>query len=155
MSINRVELTGNLTRDPVLRQATSGTSVLAMGLAVDERVRGETGEWEERPNFVDCVTFGRRAEGLSRVLRRGMKVAVAGRLHWSRWEDCRTHKTRSRIEVWVDELDIMSRRVPQDEDACAPDHVVNVALPDEGEGPRDDGQPMWPDDDRMSPYETN
>ena len=59
MSINRVNISGNLTRDPELRATASGTQVLSFGVAVNDRRRNpQTGEWEDYPNFVDCTMFG-------------------------------------------------------------------------------------------------
>ena len=58
MSINRVSITGNLTRDPELRATAGGTQVLSFGVAVNDRRRNpQTGEWEDYPNFVDCTMF--------------------------------------------------------------------------------------------------
>ncbi len=66
MSINRVIVSGNLTRDPELRATTGGTNVLTFGIAVNDRRRNpQSGEWEDVPNFVDCVMFGARAESVS------------------------------------------------------------------------------------------
>ena len=64
MSINRVNITGNLTRDPELRATAGGTQVLSFGVAVNDRRRNpQTGEWEDYPNFVDCTMFGTREKG--------------------------------------------------------------------------------------------
>lgn len=110
MSINRVAITGNLTRDPELRATPSGTQVLALGVAVNDRAKNQqTGEWEDRPNFVDCVVFGARAEALSRILSKGSKVAVEGKLRYSSWET-KEGARRSKLEVVVDELDFLSQR---------------------------------------------
>lgn len=107
MSINRVTLSGNLTRNPDLRQTPAGTEILTFGIAVNERVKNQsTGEWEDRPNFVDCVVFGRRADSLSRILGKGMKVALDGKLRYNSWTDKDNHR-RSKLEVIVDEIDIM------------------------------------------------
>ena len=109
MSINRVCISGNLTRDPELRATASGTQVLTFGVAVNDRARNQqTGEWEDRPNFVDCTMFGNRAEALSRILRKGMKVAVEGRLRYSSWE--RDGQRRSKLEVIPDEVELMVAR---------------------------------------------
>lgn len=109
MSINRVNITGNLTRDPELRQSPGGTSVLRFGVAVNDRRRNQqTGEWEDYPNFVDCVVFANRAESLSRILVKGMKVAVEGKLHYSSWE--REGQRRSKLEVYVDDVEFMTAR---------------------------------------------
>ena len=81
MSINRVTITGNLTRDPELQATQGGTRVLRMGVAVNDRWRNpQTDQWEDRPNYIDCVMFGNRAQSISRFLTKGTKVAVEGRL---------------------------------------------------------------------------
>ena len=100
MSINRVIISGNLTR---------GLPVLGFGVAVNDRRKNQqTGEWEDYPNFIDCTMFGARAESLSRYLGKGTKVAIEGKLRWSQWE--RDGQKRSKIEVIVDELEFMSSR---------------------------------------------
>src|ERR1700679_1295390 len=86
-TINRVVLVGNLTRDPELRTATSGTSVCRLRIACDTRWRNrETGELDERPNFFDVTVFGASGEACARFLAKGRPVAVDGRLDWHEWE---------------------------------------------------------------------
>ncbi len=110
MSINRVTITGNLTRDPELRSTAGGMSVLKLGVAVNDRAKNQqTGEWEDRPNFIDCTMFGTRAESVSRFLSKGAKVAIEGKLRWSSWETPQGEK-RSKVEVVVDEIEFMSSR---------------------------------------------
>ena len=112
MSINRVVISGNLTRDPEMRQSQSGTGILTFGMAVNDRRRNQqTGEWEDYPNFVDCVLFGNRADYLSRTLHKGIKVVVEGKLRYSSWE--RDGQRRSKLEVVVDDLDFVSPRQQQ------------------------------------------
>ena len=107
MSINRVNITGNITRDPQMRATQSGTQILTFGVAVNDRRRNpQSGEWEDYPNFIDCVVFGNRAEPLSRFLSKGMKVAVEGKLRWSQWE--KDGQKRSKIEVIVDEVEFLA-----------------------------------------------
>lgn len=109
MSINKVIISGNLTRDPELRTTAGGTAVLGMGVAVNDRRRNpQTGEWEDYPNFVDCTMFGSRAEAVSRFLTKGQKVTIEGKLRWSQWE--RDGQKRSKLEVVVDEIEFMSQR---------------------------------------------
>lgn len=105
-SINIVAISGNLTRDPELRMTPGGTQVLNFGVAVDDRTKNQqTGEWEDRPNFIDCVLFGNRTDALSRILRKGIKVAVSGSLRWSQWE--RDGQKRSKVEVVADKVVLM------------------------------------------------
>lgn len=104
MSINRVIISGNLTRDPELRQTQSGTSVLSIGVAVNDRHKNaSTGEWEDYANFIDCTLFGNRAEAMDRLLKKGSKVTIDGKLRWSQWE--RDGQKRSKIEVIVQDID--------------------------------------------------
>lgn len=107
MSINRVNITGNLTRDPDLQSTAGGTPVLSLGVAVNERRKNQqTGEWEDYPNFVDCAMFGARAQSVSRFLSKGGKVAIEGKLRWSQWE--RDGQKRSKIDVIVDDIEFLS-----------------------------------------------
>ena len=109
MSINRYECTGNLTREPEIRRTQSGMAILSFGVAVNDRRKNpKSGEWEDYANFLDCTMFGNRAESLSNILTKGMKVAIEGKLRWSQWE--REGQKRSKIEVIVDELEFMSQR---------------------------------------------
>ena len=107
MSINKVFISGNLTRDCELRATQGGSQVLTFGVAVNDRRKNpQSGEWEDYPNFIDCVVFGNRAEPLSKFLSKGSKVAIEGKLRWSQWEKD-GHK-RSKIEVIVDECEFLT-----------------------------------------------
>ncbi|MDY4523084.1 MAG: single-stranded DNA-binding protein [Atopobium sp.] len=109
MSINKVVLSGYLTRDPELKNSTSGTAVLSFGIAVNERRKNSrTGEWEDVPNFFDCTMFGTRAEAISRFIAKGTKAAIEGRLRYSSWE--RDGQRRSKVDVIVDEIEFLSRQ---------------------------------------------
>lgn len=110
MSINKAVISGNLTRDPELRSTAGGTEVLSFGVAVNERRKNQrTGEWEDCPNFIDCVMFGTRAGKLRPYLSKGSKVAVEGRLRWSQWQ-AQDGTNRSKVEVVVDDIELMSAR---------------------------------------------
>jgi single-strand DNA-binding protein len=110
MSINRVVISGNLTRDPELRSTGSGMAILQMGIAVNDRRKNQqTGEWEDVPNFFDVVVFGQRGESLSRFLSKGSKVAIEGKLRWRSWETPEGDK-RSKVEIIADDIEFMSSR---------------------------------------------
>lgn len=131
MSINRVCISGNLTRDPELRATAGGTQVLSFGVAVNDRRRNaQTGEWEDYPNFVDCTMFGNRAEAVSRFLAKGMKVAIEGKLRYSSWE--KDGQKRSKLEVIVDEIEVMVRR----EQSAAPVDDLAATVPAQPSGPQ-------------------
>src|SRR4051794_4760357 len=78
-NINRVVLTGNLTRDPVLRSTSSGTPVCGLRIASNTRRRTSGGEWVDKPNYFSVTVGGARGENCTRFLARGRAVAIAGR----------------------------------------------------------------------------
>lgn len=108
MSINTVSISGFLTRDADLRTTPSGTYVLNLGVAVNERRKNQQGEWVDSPQFIDCTMFGTRAEKVAPYLTKGTKVAIHGHLHYSSWEDKQGNK-RSKLDVTIDDIEFMSR----------------------------------------------
>ena len=136
MSINRVIVSGNLTRDPEVRTTASGNPVMGFGIAVnDRRKNSQTGEWEDYPNFIDCTMFGARAQSVSRFLSKGSKVAIEGKLRWSQCETNEGQK-RSKIEIIVDEIEFMSSisngaQVPATASAPAVDPMTSTLYDDD------------------------
>jgi single-strand DNA-binding protein len=111
MSINRVVITGNLTRDPEQRETAGGMMILKMGVAVNDRRKNpQSGEWEDAPNFFDVVMFGKRAESVSRFLSKGSRIAIDGKLRWSQWDDKETGAKRSKVEIVADDIELLSPR---------------------------------------------
>ena len=114
-NINMVVISGRLTRDPEIRSTSGGTIVMTFSVAVNDRRRNQqTQQWEDYTNFLDCTMFGARADSLSKILKKGMLVCVQGRLRWSAWE--RDGQKRSKIEIIVDEVELMSRTQGQGDD---------------------------------------
>ena len=136
MSINRVIVSGNLTREPEVRTTASGNPVMGFGIAVnDRRKNSQTGEWEDYPNFIDCTMFGARAQSVSRFLSKGSKVAIEGKLRWSQWETNEGQK-RSKIKIIVDEIEFMSSisngaQVPATASATAVDPMTSTLYDDD------------------------
>lgn len=123
-SINAVVLSGNLTRDPELRQTQGGAAVLSLRMASNgRRKNGQTGQWEDDPCFVGVTVWGARAESLARVLAKGMRVTVQGRLRWREWQD-KGGARRESLEVVADNVELPPRQqggqaAPQ-APACSP-----------------------------------
>lgn len=125
MSINHVSITGNLTRGPELRCTAGGTPVLSFGIAVNDRRKNASGQWEDVPNFFECVTFGNRAMALSDILTKGMKVAVAGKLHYSSWE--KDGQKHSKVDIIAQEIELMQNRKPQQQQGYQPPQQAQPA----------------------------
>lgn len=96
--LNRVMLLGNLGADPELRMTQSGTAVLNMRLAVNERRKDKSGEWIDQVEWVSVVMFGRRAEALHNILTKGASIFVDGSLRTSSYDD-RDGNKRYKTEV--------------------------------------------------------
>lgn len=108
-NINRVVLTGNLTRDPELRSTQGGTSVCSLRLAVNTRRRSAAGEWEDKPNFFDITVWGAQGENCNRFLSKGRPVAVDGRLEWREFTD-KQGNNRQTIDVIADSVQFLGGR---------------------------------------------
>ncbi len=100
-NINRVVLTGNLTRDPELRSLPSGMSVCKLRVAVNTRRKdNSTGEWADKPNFFDVTVWGAQGENCAQYLSKGRPVAIDGRLEWREWTKDDEH--RAAVEIVAD-----------------------------------------------------
>ena len=109
-NINRVVLTGNLTRDPELRSLQSGTSVCSLRVACNTRRKdNSTGEWEDKPNFFDVTVWGAQGENCARFLSKGRPVALDGRLEWREWQDQQGNNRQS-IEIIADAVQFLGGR---------------------------------------------
>ena len=85
--LNRVMLLGNLGAAPELKYSQDGTAILRMRLATSERWKTREGELRERVEWHSVVVFGRRAEGLAKILGKGRMVGIEGRIAYRKWED--------------------------------------------------------------------
>jgi single-strand DNA-binding protein len=109
VSINRVVLVGNLTKDPELRHTPSGTAVCNLRLAVNTRRKDETGQWVDKPNYFDITVWGNQGERCAQYLAKGRPVAVDGRLEWREWETPEGNK-RQAVDVVADSVQFLGSR---------------------------------------------
>ena len=108
-NLNRVVMTGNLTRDPELRSLPSGTAVCSMRIACNTRRKGQNGEWEDKPNYFDVTVWGAQGENCATYLQKGRPVAVDGRLEWREWEDQQGNK-RQAVDIIADSVQFLGSR---------------------------------------------
>ena len=108
-NINRVVLTGNLTRDPELRSTPSGTPVCSLRLACNTRRRDASGQWVDKPNYFDITVWGAQGENCAQYLQKGRPVAVDGRLEWREWEDKQGNKRQS-VDIIADAVQFLGSR---------------------------------------------
>jgi single-strand DNA-binding protein len=110
-NVNVVVITGNLTRDPELRSTGGGTSVAELRVAVNSRRKnGQTGQWEDKPNYFDVVVFGAQADNCATYLQRGRPVAVEGRLDWREWEAKDGSGKRQAVQIVANAVQFLGSR---------------------------------------------
>lgn len=105
-SWNRIELIGNLTRDPELRYTPNGAAVATFGLATNRTYVSE-GERKEEVDFHRIVAWNKLAELCSQLLKKGTKVFVSGRLQYREWETQDGQKKRD-AEIVLEDMIVLS-----------------------------------------------
>lgn len=106
--INRVTLSGRLTRDPEKRYASDGTPVCSFTLAFHRRYRTREGAWEEHTGYVVVMSYQRLAEVCAQYLRTGSPVLVEGRLQMREWATTRGEKRQS-LEVRAESVHFLEK----------------------------------------------
>ena len=145
-NINRVILTGNLTRDPELRALPSGTSVCSLRIACNTRRKDASGQWVDKPNYFDVTVWGAQGENCAQYLSKGRPVAVDGRLEWREWEAKDGSGKRQSVEIVADSVQFLGSREGGDENGSrfTPQSDVPADTADFQSAPAGGGSP---DDD--------
>ena len=112
--MNKVLLTGRLTRDPETRQLASGKTLTAFNVATNEY----RGQGEERAEYHSVVTWDRLAEVCGQYLAKGSQVAVDGRIQTRQWEDDRGIR-HWKTEIVAGHIEMLSGRRKKDYEAQA------------------------------------
>src|SRR5436190_15603811 len=146
-NLNRVVITGNLTRDPELRSLPSGTSVCKLRVAVNSRRKDQNGEWVDKPSYFDVTVWGAQGENCATYLSKGRPVAVDGRLDWREW-DAQDGSKRQSVEIVADSVQFLGSRTDQGGNGVTPRSDVPADTSDfedaepAGVGSKDDDIPF-------------
>jgi single-strand DNA-binding protein len=108
-SWNRVELIGNLTRDPEMRYTPQGTAVATFSIATNRVYNTPDGERKEEVDFHRCVAWGKLAELCQQLLKKGTKTFVSGRLQNREWEGQDGQK-RQTTEIVIEDMILLTSR---------------------------------------------
>lgn len=108
-SLNKVQLIGNLTRDPELRYTPQGTAVCSFGLATNRQWQTEAGERREETEFHRIVAWNKLAELCSQLLTKGRKIYVEGRLQTRTWT-AQDGNQRTTTEIVIDDMILLDSR---------------------------------------------
>lgn len=117
--MNKVILMGRLTRDPEVRNSQSGTAVARYTLAVDRMFKREG---EPNTDFINCITFGKSAEFVEKYLKKGMRIAVSGRIQTG------SYTNRDGIKVYTTDIIVEEHEFAERKQSGACD------MPGQGDG---------------------
>lgn len=106
-NVNTVVITGNLTREPELRETSNGRSVCELRVAVNTNFKSGD-KWESKPNYFQVNTWGGLAENCNKYLQKGSPIAVSGRLEWQKWES-KEGGLNSRVVIVADNVQFLQR----------------------------------------------
>jgi single-strand DNA-binding protein len=130
-NFNKVILIGRFTRDPETRSFASGGKVASFSLAVNERKKSASGQWEDAPIFLDCKAFNRgtwtTADKIAEWFRKGSQILIEGKLSQESWDDKTTGAKRSKIVVIVESFESLDARQKQGDQQGGPRPVQNDA----------------------------
>ena len=134
-NINRVIITGNLTKDPELGSVPgSGTAVCSLRVAVNGRRRNADGGWEDQPNYFDVTVWGQQGENCHKYLKKGRPVAVDGRLRWREWTSQDGQK-RQAVDIIAESVQFLGGR----DEAANGNGYSSGSAPVESDVPIDSG----------------
>lgn len=145
-SINMAVITGNVTRDPELRYTPSGTAVCSFGVATNHSIKKDD-QWTDVPTFHNIVVWGKQAEYISGVVKKGMRISLTGRID-NRQYDAKDGTKRYISEIIADTVVPFTNRASaegsseeaptedntpptESETVSAEDKVEDIVIPDE------------------------
>jgi len=103
--MNRYLGIGRLVRDAELRYTAGGTAVTKFSICINKVWKDKDGNRQERPNFFDCVLWGKYGETMQKYLTKGKQIAVDGELDQSAWQN--NGKNYSKVQIIVNELQLL------------------------------------------------
>jgi single-strand DNA-binding protein len=118
-SENLVILIGNLGQEPSIRSTSNGTTTADFTLATSKRIKDSQGNWQARTEWHNLVAFGRKAEIIRDHVKKGSKLYVRGELQTNSWNDKETGEKRYKTEILINELNLLSTKVDDEENNTA------------------------------------
>lgn len=129
---------GNIGSDPDMKYSANGQPFLRFNVASNGRVRDQSGNWSDSTEWVRVTVFGKRAETLSTLLRKGMRVYCDGRLEARPWTD-QQGTVRAGLELVASDVEFASSR---EADPMTPRNTVNRQPAAVGASDDDDSVPF-------------
>lgn len=106
--LNIGTIVGRLTKDPELKETKNGSSVMNFSIASNDNIK-ENDEYKDRPDFFDCVMWGKLAESLCKYMTKGTRVGFSYRLRQDRWKN-EKDETRSKVILKVIDINLLGNK---------------------------------------------
>lgn len=131
--MNRVELTGRLTKDPVINYSQNGGTVTSFTLAVDRSVK-KGDEWVREADFIRCVAFGKKAEFVEKYFNKGSFAVVSGSIKTGSYD--KDGITVYTTDIWVENVEFGGAKNEADTERPTPAAATDIGdgfmnIPDE------------------------
>jgi single-strand DNA-binding protein len=128
MYLNKIQIIGNLTRDPELKSLPSSKIVVNFTVATSRKFKNAEGEDKENTEFHNCVAFGKSAELIHHYMKKGQSIYVEGRNQTRSWEV--EDKKNYRTEIMVENFQFGPKvhaepNTPNSDEAQYPDEDIN------------------------------
>lgn len=130
--LNKALLIGNLTRDPEVKVTTKGTTVANFTIALNRSWTNEAGQKQDEVAFVDCDALGKTGDLVGKFLKKGSQVMIEGRLKLDQWEDKTSGQKRSKLKVFVENVQFLDRKPAEGAPAPQPSAPSAYTAPAHG-----------------------
>ena len=152
LELNKVLMTGNLTRDPEVKYLPSGQAICNFSIALNRHYKSKDGETQQEATFVDITAWGPQAEFVGKYFKKGAAIYVEGRLKQDTWEDKNTGAKRSKLSVVAERVQFADSK-PQGEGKPRDEpHRAERHTPDTGQTTEDVRRDAKPADDDELPF---
>lgn len=149
MSFNKITIIGNLGRDPELRYTPQGDAVCDFSVAVNDRKKDKSGDFQDVTTWFKVTFWGKQGENASKYLTKGRQVYVEGRLQLEEWTD-RDGNSRQTLAIRGSELQFIGEKTSDDRSSySAPNdnNFVDESVISDKDVPNKNNSPAPTDDD--------
>ena len=108
--VNKSILLGNVGKDPEVRSTNGGILIASFSLATPDRVKDGQGNWQDKTEWHNIVTFNRTAEIVRDYVKKGSKLYIEGRIQTRSWDDQASGQKRYKTEIVVSDMVLLSGR---------------------------------------------
>jgi single-strand DNA-binding protein len=141
--LNNIVIAGNLTKDPVFRQTTTGTPVVNFSIASNRKYRDSSNQWLEDVCYVGIVAWNRLAESCRARLKKGDAVLIDGELQSRTWKT-NDGFNRSIVEIKARRIQFLNKK----------GRIADVTASEAPDAPRPEDEPAVIEDDSFDKFLT-